>query len=244
MENKDFNPIIEAVVSIRNYATVASSNWSNIKKYGSVISNNIEKAYAIINNYSSEDTKKSWIDEMLKYANNLSQLQEIMNAAIHKIKNKKADRIFEDWNEYPKYVIAIEKNYSTLKNLGFKSAPENEKENWQKLWDEIITIHLRIKNEAEACSIQLKLIEDYKIEDIDELTDTILKHIPLTYSIKEANKYEEEYLEAYKAIKKEASQKKNLWDRFLDILAGGVQQTPAQRVMMQRWVDGEKGELH
>ena len=43
----------------------------------------------------------------------------------------------------------------------------------------------------------------------------------------------------------EANKKDNLWDRFLNLLAGNIpfKQTPQERVMMMRWVNGEKGEL-
>lgn len=35
----------------------------------------------------------------------------------------------------------------------------------------------------------------------------------------------------------------NLWDTFLDILAGGVHQSPSEHVMMERWIEGEKRDL-
>ena len=44
-------------------------------------------------------------------------------------------------------------------------------------------------------------------------------------------------------FKKEFKEEKNLWDRFLDILAGGTHQSPSERVMLERWIEGEKGDL-
>jgi hypothetical protein len=46
-------------------------------------------------------------------------------------------------------------------------------------------------------------------------------------------------------FQEEANKKDNLWDRFLNLLAGNLsfKQTPQERVMMMRWVNGEKGEL-
>ena len=44
-------------------------------------------------------------------------------------------------------------------------------------------------------------------------------------------------------FKKEFKEEKNLWDRFLDILAGGTHQPPSERVMLERWIEGEKGDL-
>jgi predicted RND superfamily exporter protein len=77
------------------------------------------------------------------------------------------------------------------------------------------------------------------------LAATIVKHIPKSYSITEADKYAAEYIQAMADIKAESSAKSNLWDRFLNILAGVVpfEQSPVERVMMQRWIDGERGEL-
>jgi hypothetical protein len=87
------------------------------------------------------------------------------------------------------------------------------------------------------------MIEEFAPGEVDELTDTILKNMPMRYSMEEAVQYEKEYMQAYEELKRQAKEKKNLWDRFLDILAGGTQQTPAEMVMMQRWVNGEKGDL-
>jgi len=46
-----------------------------------------------------------------------------------------------------------------------------------------------------------------------------------------------------KDFKKEFSEEKNLWDTFLDILAGGTHQSPSEHVMMERWIEGEKRDL-
>ena len=167
-----------------------------------------------------------------------------MNSAIDKIKSKSSTGISEGWEKHQHFSESVASNLTSLEAIGKLPLPENEVKHWESLWSEIHHCHNRIQNEANACGIQLKMIEIYSPDHVDELTDTILKNIPVKYSKEEAHQYTDEYMKAYEAIKKEVTQKKNLWDRFLDILAGGVEQTPAQRVMMQRWVDGEKGELH
>lgn len=243
MEN-NFNPVIEAVVSIRHFALAASNNWSTMNTISTQLNADIETAGALIQKFGSEETKQKWTYEINGYNLDINQLKQIMNTTISKIKNKKKEDLYSAWNEYPKYVTGINKSYVNLKTLGDRSIPENEKENWTILWENIRKAHIQIQNEAKACGLQLKMIESCTPFEVDELTDTILKHIPMHYSLEEANAYTDEYIKAYEDIKKEASQKKNLWDTFLDLLAGGVQQTPAQRVMMQRWVDGEKGDAH
>ncbi len=244
MEKQHFNPIIETIVSIRQLAIASSENWTAIKTAGSTIEKKINEASVLIKQNASNNSLSKWETHINNYKKNLSHLKMIMNAAISKIKEKKANNISEDWEHYHQYSKEIIYSFKKLKALGKEVLPENTYMIWDSLWLEINDNHIRIQNEADACSIQLKMIEEYTPKEIDELSDTILKHIPIKYSKEEANLYTSEYMNAYEAIKKEATQKKNVWDRFLDILAGGTSQTPAQKVMMQRWVDGEKGELH
>ena len=90
-----------------------------------------------------------------------------------------------------------------------------------------------------------QIVAELRAVDADALTTTILHHIPHRYSIAEAERYERDYLDAMEAIKTETGKKANLWDRVLNIIAGAIpfEESPAERVMMQRWVDGEKGDL-
>lgn len=244
MEKQNFNPVIEAVVSIRHLAIATSENWTTMRKVGEIVKTNLENASSLVSTYGSENTKNNWNSEMGSYNDNLSHLKVILNSTIDKIKAKNSQGLSEGWNNYKQYSDNITSSITNLESFGESSLPENEVEHWKTIWSEIKDAHTKIKSEAEACSIKLKMIEAYSPEEVDELTDTILKHIPAKYSKEDAHKYSDDYMKAYEDMKKEASQKKNLWDKFLDILAGGTQQTPAQRVMMQRWVDGEKGELH
>lgn len=244
MKEQNFNPAIKAVVSIRHFAQAAVDNWNVIKSSGETLKTKLEEATNMVDDYGSDETRKEWNHELKKCFKERESLQKIMANAVSKIKGKSSENLTEEWNKYPNYVVKIEQCYNHLIELGTKCLPEKEKDKWDSLWGNILSTHQKMKNEAEASSLQLKLIEDYDPKEIDELTKTILKHIPFKYSVEDAHKFTEEYLQAYEDIKKEASQKKNLWDKLLDILAGGTEQAPEQRVMMQRWVNGEKGELH
>jgi hypothetical protein len=67
--------------------------------------------------------------------------------------------------------------------------------------------------------------------------------IPLDFNYQEAVDYQTDYYKALINFKKEFKQEKNLWDKFLDILAGGTHQLTSERVMMECWLDGDKEEL-
>jgi len=244
MEEQNFNPLIETVVTIRHLAMAISNNWSAMKDLGKDIANGLEQAQKEIDEYASSGTNENWNLEMNKYNINLGHLKLILGATIKKIKSKDSQEISSEWDNYPVYADSIKSSLKTLYNIGKSILPENKTQEWETNWNDIYQSHNKIEQEAKSCSIQLKMIEAYSPKEIDDLTHTILKHIPVNYSHEDAQQYSEEYMKAYQEIKAEASKKKNLWDKFLDILAGGVEQTPAQRVMMKRWVDGEKQDLH
>ncbi len=93
---------------------------------------------------------------------------------------------------------------------------------------------LVIKGLSEAASLRVQMIEEFSQNELDELTKTIVSYIPRSFSSVEADKYEKEYIEAMENIKLESSKNENLWDRFLNLLAGAIpfEQSPAERVMM------------
>lgn len=244
MKEHDFNPAIAAVVSIRHLVQGIQNNWSEMIGIREEINTILKLHETLITRYGTEKTQEDWQATMQVCLRNIEDLQAIMKYVKLKLQSKKSDGISERWNKYPVYANAISESFETLDALGKQCIPENELAGWNANWEKIRNNHSTIQNDAAACALQLQMIETYTPTELDAFTDTILKHMPVTYTQTEAVQYTAEYMDAYNAIKQEASQKKNLWDRFLDMLAGGVQQTPAQRVMMQRWVDGEKGEAH
>ena len=237
-----FNPKLQAVISIRNLVKGISSEWSQLKKADTEVDNLVDSSLEVISTVNNEELANKWELELDRYSRNVISLQGIMSKVRNKIRAKDPSALTEIWNDHQQYSIALQNNLNTLYNLGIEFLPQPKISQWNAIWDNIFSQFDGVREVAEGCSIQLEMIENYAPEEIDELTDTILKHIPNKYSSEEATQYEKEYMEAYEQLKKEASQKKNLWDKFLDILAGGNQQTPAQMVMMQRWVNGEKGD--
>jgi len=244
MKEENFNPAIAAVVSIRNLVKGVRTNWKNMMTDGKEVDRILEDFDATVKKYGTQKTQEQWAQEMRHFTNNIVELRAIMKQVQTKIREKDSTEIAQQWNKHQEYAAAVIESLESLNTTGKKCIPENEVAPWNSNWQALQQYHQQIQEAAASCYLQLQLIETYTPEEMDALTETILKHIPMSYTLQEAEKYTKEYMEAYDAIKKEASQKKNLWDRFLDILAGGVQQTPAQRVLMQRWVDGEKGDAH
>jgi len=77
-------------------------------------------------------------------------------------------------------------------------------------------------------------------KEFEIIKESVQKHTPDNYTKEEAQDYSKEYVSAVKDYKDEFKKHKNLWDRILDFLAGGVHQSPSERVMLDRWVEKKK----
>jgi hypothetical protein len=116
---------------------------------------------------------------------------------------------------------------------------------WFGIWAVIQSNIYTVQGIGHSAFIQLQIFEKFNKQEIDDLSNEIVKYMPQSYHIEDAIQYKKEYLTALAQMQEEADKKDNLWDRFLNLLAGNLpfKQTPQERVMMMRWVNGEKGEL-
>ncbi len=237
------NPKLRAVVSIRNLVLGLSNDWKTLKSLGAEIDESVHTASTTFINEAPVITHERWLTEMGRIEKNVLSLKSIMNQVVDSINNKRSEGLLELWNKHQTFSTDLLNRLNILHELGKVHLPERVQSTWSTSWEIIFDKFLAIQQLVEGSSLHLSMISEFAPDEVDELTDTILKNMPVRYTIEEAFQYEKEYLEAYETLKQEAAQKKNLWDRFLDLLAGGVQQSPAERVMMQRWVNGEKGAL-
>ncbi|MCG8326764.1 MAG: hypothetical protein MI974_03710 [Chitinophagales bacterium] len=237
------NPKLTAIVSIRNLVLGLSNDWKELKSLGADIDESIHHTSTIFINKAPVLAHERWLIETSKVEKNVQSLKGIMNRVVESINHKKSDGLAELWDKNKEFATNMLESLNVLNELGKTYLPGDLQSNWTESWNVIFDKFVAIQHLAEGSSLHLSMIDEFAPEEVDELTDTILRNMPKRYTMEEALQYEKEYMQAYEELKKEATQKKNLWDRFLDILAGGVQQSPAERVMMQRWVNGEKGEL-
>jgi len=235
---------LKAVVSIRNLVIGIDTEWKELRSLAQDIDSLLEQASELFLNNAAQEQHESWLVEQGKISKEKVSFKEIMNESIKRINKRNSTNLAAFWSSYEPHSNALIEslhNQSERGKVFLKASPIFPK--WESLWDEIFSKMIALQEIAKGSVLQLAMMEEFAPKEMDELTDTILKHMPRNYSMEEALQYEKEYMEAYDQLKIQASQKKNLWDRFLDVLAGGQQQSPAEMLMMQRWVNGEKGDL-
>jgi L-cystine uptake protein TcyP (sodium:dicarboxylate symporter family) len=174
----------------------------------------------------------------------VSSISKLLNAVKEKIAKKDRSDATELWNRFDQESEALRKNFTNLEDLGMALLPESMLSIWKESIHKFRSNLLPyISSYAKACRIELKMIERYTMDEMNMITKIIVDKIPEDFNAEEAVAYEKDYLVALKDFKQEFSQEKNLWDTFLDILAGGAHQSPEEHVMMERWIEGEKGTL-
>ena len=242
MKESTFNPKLQAIVSIRNLVCGFATDYQEIRSLGKEIDQVLDEISALYINNSKSFSHDYWLYKQGIIQKNVHSLKEILNKTIDKI-NKKNSVLTKVWDENKVYAENVKSAFTEMYALGKANLPKELYVRWEAYWQELNSKFDAIQNLAVGSSIHLKIIEELAPEEVDELTKDILKSMPINYSIEAAIQYEQEYMEAYEELKNQSSKKKNLWDKFLNILAGGATQSPAEMVMMKRWVEGEKGSL-
>lgn len=238
MMEKDFNPAIKAVQSLRKLSTDVRSGNKKIRESDNEIKRQIADAGKLI--FSSNDSIviNLWVSEKMTLMENMTVLLEILQNVEDKFRNKDCSGLMEIWQSYTYYKKNVITGLRELKKIGVIILMLENLQKWATIWQLISENLDMILSTAETYKLKLAIMEVLRPEEIDDLTMDILKYIPWNYSDDEAYRYEKEYLEGYNGLKESQSTKKSLWDKVLDVLAGGVEEAPAHKVQMRRWMQG------
>jgi hypothetical protein len=153
-------------------------------------------------------------------------------------KNKINASIF--WAQNKIYIESLTENHNNLLQLAVQILPEEERLSWKTttcdFYDEIISLLIPLIN---ICKQESEFVEKFTPKIFNKITLDIIKNIPKNYTLQEARDYEQEYLRALTNYKNELNGKPNLWDTLLNLLSGGMHQSPSERVMLKRWINGK-----
>ncbi|MBP2616133.1 hypothetical protein [Chryseobacterium jejuense] len=238
---KQFNPVIKAVQSLRKLSLDIKTTNKEIQSSDNEIRREIEDCGKLIATTNDNMIINLWIKEKAKLIENANALLKILEKIEEKFKKKETLGLTEVWETHEEYKNLVLDNFVTMERMGTAIFIDSNLEKWEGIWKDIKSSLNKILSISETYHLKLKMMEALKPDEIDDLTVDILNHIPWNYSDEDAFKYEQDYLVAYNEIKESQSKKKNLWDKILNALAGGIEETPAHRVQMRRWMEGEGG---
>ena len=241
MENKEFNPQMRALMVIRNLRTAFEKDYSRMNEIDENLKVYNADATLIIEQQTDLATQEKWKNQLALVNQDISRIKATLLSIKDKIENGDRTDSSDLWHTFEDAITDLENGYKTLAAIGLEGLPEAEHTHWKTdIFNTEKSIIPRIISHAESCRLQLEMVQKYTPNEISTITANIIAHIPANYAMEEAEKYEKDYKKALGEIKREFSEEKNLWDSFLDILSGGTHQNAAERVMLKRWIEGEK----
>lgn len=245
MESEIARTTHRTAVKLRHLVEAINTNWEQLGG----ISKNVRKSLADASAFMAANGNTANVERYKRSLavinKDLKGVEELLSTAASAVKEGKAIDASFNWTTLQAHLDSAEEQFRTLKDLPAEGFSQNSAKDWKDMWKVVGSNLDIVRGIGGSAYLKARMITDLSKEEMDDLTKAIVKHIPESFSLVEADKYAAEYLQAMEQIKEEASKKADLWDRFLNILAGMVpfEQSPAERVMMQRWINGEKGEL-
>lgn len=239
------NKNLETLIKLRHLSEGLNSNWEALNTAKVKVTHLLDEANNIVKMFGSDLGKSKFQEDV----NSIASLRDKIESQLANFKNKIESQSSSDSSEIYQDFLSNTKSISDLfvkigkypddHFLGMNSA------DWFGVWAVIQSNIYTVQGIGHSAFVQLQMFENFSKQEIDDLTKEIIKYIPKSYHIEDAIQYKQEYINALTQMEEEANKKDNLWDRFLNLLAGNIpfKQTPQERVMMMRWVNGEKGEL-
>ena len=245
METQNVNQKLINATKLRHLVDAISENWEQMNSVKKRVQLTLETATKYIESYGKESAKQMYTSKIESINANILEVEKILSQAHLVLTGKSNDLKSIKWDKLQIELTTIETIFLSIENFDEDYFTNCNYADWKDIWKVIRSNLYIVKGISNSSFVQLQMMEAFNNEELDVLTKNILKNIPRNFSLLEAEKYEKDYLLAMDAIEKEANANTNLWDRFLNLLAGAVpfKQTPEERVMMQRWLDGEKGDL-
>lgn len=239
------NRQLHSIIKLRHLKNASQNNWEMLSSTKVMVESIISEAHRLMNNFGGTTAKEQFAADGKYLSAKIGDIQESLNDFRQFIQDPKSidtESSFQKFNNTLESVNKIFDRISSYPDTYFKGVDISE---WRDVWSVIKSNMTIVQGLGESAYIKSLMIKNFNDEEIDTLTDEIVRHMPQSFNLLEADKYKQEYLQAVREIEEESNAKGNLWDKFLNVLAGGIpfKQTPEERVMMRRWIDGEKGEL-
>jgi hypothetical protein len=243
-DTKSHNPGLRALLSIKKLSFTLDKHFSELEQIESELHIAYKSGLFIIKANTSPEGTALW-EEVSRVVNKAVEgIHDTLTGVKEMIVQNEKNGYPELWKELAVQLTVLKENSKNAVNSGWKLLPEAVHLQWETEFVkaetslvESLIIHV------DSCRVLLQMIESYTPVELNAITRMIANHIPIDFTYAEAEHYQNDYNKALVNFKNEFKKEKNLWDKFLDILAGGTHQSPSERVMMERWVDGEESNL-
>jgi hypothetical protein len=241
---RTYNPGLRALLSIKNISATLEKEYADFMKVERQLDETYKNGFLIIKANTLVEETARWKEIFQEVNNEISGIHDVLTMAKEKAEQGEKSGYPDPWKELTAHLTVLQENSKDAANSGFKLLPEAI----HPLWDrEFVRLETPLMESyimhVDSYRVLLQMIDRYTPDELNAITQMIANHIPEHFTYEEALDYQNDYFKALVNFKNEFKKEKNLWDRFLDILAGGTHQSPSEGVMMERWLNGEEPDL-
>ena len=242
--NQSHNPGLRALLAIKKFTSTFEEDYSKLLQIESDLNELNKKGLVIIETNTSAEAVANWKETVQDVNTAVKGINDTLTSAKEKIDQKEKEGYPVLWKQLDMHLTALKDNAKNAAGTGLNLLPEAVHPLWENEFANIETAKVQyMVAHVESCRVLLQMIERYTSDELNSITKIIADQIPADFTYDDAVEYQKDYYKALVNFKKEFKEEKNLWDKFLDILAGGTHQLPSERVMMERWLEGEKEDL-
>jgi hypothetical protein len=242
--SKRHNFGLKALLSIKSNPATLEKDYSELLHIESELDRLNKNGLLIIEANTLPEATVRWKAVIQEVNKAVTGINNTLSAAKDKIVQKEKEGYPDLWKQLALHLTSLKDNSNNAGNSGLTFLPETFHSQWER---EFVkpekTLVESLVAHVESYRVLVQVIERYTPDELNTITQIIADHVPSDFTYEEAVEYQKDYFKALVNFKNEFKADKNLWDKFLDILAGGTHQTPSEGVMMERWLDGEEGNL-
>ncbi len=228
------------LMSIRDFQKDFESSSNEMKKVVQDLISVYERGVAFLDAHGDSDMKKQWeelLNEIQVHVNQMNhQLErssELMN------KEEKID-FTDNWKEFETHKNYLKESSLKFEKTGLSSLPEDRKYEWE---DNFVVYEKefepKIQSRVEFDKFIIDFVSKYDKDELVKITQIVEENSPKDIDWSNPAEYQDQYVKAISEFQREFKPQ-NLWDSFLELLAGGVHPSPSERVMLEKWTDGEQ----
>ena len=227
--NEIFEGRMKMLLSIRNFEEGFISHSENVQGYITELIHNYERASDYLKQNATAEIgaeREDLLNEIHVYGNQAIQHLKMVGETLYE-----SGKVNEgSWKEFETKKAYLFESALKFERLGKKVLNGEHLRHWEA--DFVIlenSILPPIENELNTIRFIIDFVGKYSRENRE-------KFLGIT---KES---EAHYIKVIKQFKEEFEPKTNLWDSIMELLAGDVHPSPSERIMFEKWIDGEQKE--
>ena len=232
---------MKLLMSIRDFQKDFESNAKEIEKATQDLISIYERGVGFLNTQGNPDFQKEWDDNLNEVRVHANQMNHQLQMTAVQMKERKGKEDFSaNWKEYETHRNYFQESALKFEKTGIKALPEENHIEWEDnyaLYQK--EVESRIKTRSEFDKFIIDFVSKYDKDELTKISEIVQENATHEIDWSNPEEYRNQYIKAISQFQREFKPQ-NLWDSLLELLAGGVHPSPSERVMLEKWADGEQ----